>query len=243
MDVFGIAARLLASAPVVPDTTPLRPRADRRWELYTEALWARLEALAEEGSLYVAWSGTPGTGVTATLATGTAFTNTAGLLTVANTDGVGGKNVIPLALKLIVTAAGTASTSVHLAHAIDDGNRGSAGTLLTNQNVNMGLPNDTIAQVRFGVPTIAAPGANVRYLDRAVLRNQIPIVNDIYVITYAATDQPSGGANLAQASATVISLPAPPIVVAPQKCYVLNEWSPARSAAQAYEAFLLYALR
>jgi hypothetical protein len=229
----------------VVDGNAIRPRADRRGELYTEALWARLEALAEEGSLFVAATVVPGTGVTATLATGTAFTAVAGLLTIANTDVVGGKNVIPLALKLIVTAAGTASTSVHVAHAIDDGNRGSNGTpgLLINQNVNMGMPNDTIAQVRFGVPTIAAAGPNVRYLDRAVLRNQIPIVNDIYVITYAASDQPSGGANLAQANASVISLPAPPIVIAPQKCYVLNEWSVARSAAQAYEAFLLYALR
>lgn len=244
MDVFGVVSRWLANAPIVPDGNATRPRTDRRGELYTEALWARLEALAEEGSLFAAMT-VPGTGVTATAATGTVFSATQGLLTIANTDTPGAKNVIPLLLRLIITTAGTASTDLHIAHALDDGNRGSGGTpgLMTGVNVNGGFPNDAIAQVRFGVPTVAAAGANVRYLDTALLRGAIPIVKDVYEIVFGATDQPSGGVNLAQGNAAVISVLAPPIIIPPGKCYVLHEWSTARSAAQAAEARLLYAVR
>src|SRR5437660_958205 len=51
-------------------------RQDRRNELFVENLWNSLHALAEEGSLFVAQTPTPGTGIVLTSATGQTFADT-----------------------------------------------------------------------------------------------------------------------------------------------------------------------
>jgi hypothetical protein len=228
------------------------PRMDRRNELIVSNLWNSLHQLAEEGSLFCATTATPGTGITLTSATGTTFSATQGVFGVNNVDttpSVNGKgrNHIPLALKMVITAAGTAGTDDHYAVVLDKGARNSGGTAtLTGKCTNPNFePNDGLSQIVAGVPTIAAATQEARTVGRAEGRKAAApayIVGDVVTILFGAVEQVQAQA-ITPTTATGLVLPVPAVVVPPGWSWSLLEWMTARSAAQSAEIEYLYALR
>ena len=115
----GAIQRSVRSITPSPDGSFGPMRLDRRNEIFVQNLWASLHALAEEGSLFVAQTPTPGTGIVLTSATGVAFADTQAIFGVNNVDP--SLEVIPLWLKLVITAAGTLGTDDHFAGRLDSG--------------------------------------------------------------------------------------------------------------------------
>lgn len=114
-------------------------------------------ALADEGSYFVANNG--GTGV-ATAATPTAFSDTAPMLTLYNSDQPGNQNskrVYFDFIKLLETAAGTAGVSFRVRVKIGNGNPySSGGTELVPTNPNMDMPERSSVLKAFILPTAVA---------------------------------------------------------------------------------------
>lgn len=256
--VFGRSART-----VVPsvDGTQGPPRMDRRNELVVKSIWNTIHQLADEGSLFVATTATPGTGVTLTSATGTTYSDTQAIFGVQNQDttqslnGVG-KDHIPLWLKLVITAAGTAGTDDHYALRLDKALRlsggsasygvGSATVNLNVANVNPSYPaGDEVSQIFVGAPTVAAATQAVRTVGRAEGRKAAApayIVGDVITFLFGAVEQVQAQA-ITPTSAIGLVLPMPAVIVPPGWSMVLNEWMTARTAAQSAEIEYGYALR
>ena len=236
----AIVAEALANSPMNVDQSEVSLRTARRGELVMVSLFGNgNQQVALEGSYFIAATATPGSGITASAATGVAFSDTQGILTIFNNDAPGGKRIILDFINIIITTAPGASTSVAVAHKVDSGNRGSAGTVLGATGTNpkasaMDVGAASVAEVRFGVPTVAASSSAARNVGRNILRTILPVIGDQYIIKFAASDW-SGGGGAGTAGAQVLTLPAPPIVIGPQQCYVLQEWSPARNSAYSAE--------
>src|SRR6185369_11739636 len=217
----GRAARRLT--PLV-DGNEGQPRLGRFGEQYVENLWNSLHALTQEGSLFVAQTATPGTGITLTSATGTNYSATQGIFAVNNLDttpslGGQGKDIIPLWLKLLITGAGTAGTDDHFASVLDIGARASGGTAtLTGKNVNPSFPaNDEIAQIIAGVPTLAAATNQIRNMGRAEGRKAAApayIVGDAVTFLFGAVEQVQAQA-ITPTTAIGLVLPMPPVIIPP----------------------------
>jgi hypothetical protein len=227
-------------------------RLDRRNEVFTCNLWNSLHALAVEGSLMVAQTATPGTGITLTSATGTSFGATQGIFAVNNLDtlpsvGSSGRDVIPLWLKLVITAAGTAGTDDHFAGVLDFGRRASAGTAtLVGRPANPSYPNtDSVAEIIAGVPTLATATSAARYLGRIEGRKAAApayIVGDTVTLLFGAVEAVQAQA-ITPTSAIGLVLHLPAVVIPPGWSFALLEWMTARSAAQSAEIEFGYVVR
>lgn len=248
----GILSRSRLNIAPTPDGRYGPVRLDRTNEMIVENLWNSLHQLAIEGSLYVATTPTPGTGITLTSATGTTYSATQGIFAVNNLDslpslGNVGKDIIPLWLKLIITAAGTAGTDDHFASVLDQGVRASGGTAtLTGKNVNPNFAaNDVIAQIIAGVPTLAAATGNVRILGRAEGRKAAApayIVGDVVTFLFGAVEGVQAQA-ITPTTAIGLVLHLPAVIIPPGWSWALLEWMTARSAAQSAEIEFGYVLR
>jgi hypothetical protein len=251
--LYGHTGHTLLTADANPENQEVPLRLSRRGEAFVENLWNGMQTTSQEGSYFIAATATPGTGLTASPATGTTFVDTQAILAIDNLDippylGGQAKRVILDFIAILITAAGTATTSVHVAHRIDGQNRGSAGTQLGATGVNPRASNSdvgssSIARVLFGNPTVVAASPNVRNMGRNVLRGQIPVVNDLYVIKFGSAEMAAGGVSIGAATASAITVFAAPIIIGPGHSYVLNEWAPARTAAYSAECVVGYVER
>jgi hypothetical protein len=170
--LYGHTGHTLLTADANPENQEVPLRLSRRGEAFVENLWNGMQTTSQEGSYFIAATATPGTGLTASPATGTTFVDTQAILAIDNLDippylGGQAKRVILDFIAILITAAGTATTSVHVAHRIDGQNRGSAGTQLGATGVNPRASNSdvgssSIARVLFGNPTVVAASPNVR---------------------------------------------------------------------------------
>lgn len=243
----GIIARSRQAIQPAADGLYGPVRLDRFCEAVVENLWNSHHQLTIEGSIFVATTATPGTGITLTSATGTAYSATQGIFAVNNLDASGGKDIIPLWLKLIITAAGTAGTDDHFASVLDQGVRASGGTAtLTGKNVNPNYPsNDSIASIIAGVPTLAAATAQARILGRAEGRKAAApayIAGDVVTFLFGGVEQVQAQA-ITPTTDIGLVLPLPPVVIPPGWSWALLEWMTARSAAQSAEVEFGYVLR
>jgi hypothetical protein len=219
------------------------PRTSRRGEQFVKVIYQTLHTLSNEGSLFVAQTATPGTGVAVTPATGTSFVDTNALLGINNIDTTiaGNRTVIPLSLQIIVSTIGLAATSQNIAGRLDLGAGMSGGTQLTGKACNPNFANDGVAQI-FANPTVAAATGSVRRIGRQPTRSQILVAGDVITILWGAVEEVQAQAISATAvSNIVVHLPATEIP--PGWCYALNEWSAARTAAQTSELIFQYAVR
>jgi hypothetical protein len=239
VEVFAGTNEAILSSTKRPDGVNQNFRLASRGEPVVLNLFNGQHGLAMEGSYFVAQTATPGTGITLSVATGVTFSDTQALVAINNTElssgstgGAGqGKSIFLDFISFVVTTVATAQTSHHVAHRVDSGNRASAGTILTPHPSHMGFGGSSVAQVYTGNPTIAAASAFVRNVGRNVCRSQIYVVQDQVIIKFGSDSMAAGGVGVGSTTATVITLYAPPVVIAPGQCYILNEWAIARSAA------------
>jgi hypothetical protein len=250
--VQGILGRNLRRLNPLQDDQPAAPRLARYAEQYVASLWNSLHALADEGSLFVAQTATPGTGITLSSATGTTYAATQGIFGVNNLDTTpslngAGLDIIPLWLKLIITAAGTAGTDDHFAGVLDKGARVSGGSAqLTGKNVNPSFsPNDDIAAIFAGAPTIAAATNEARIIGRAEGRKAAApgyVAGDVITFLFGTVEQVQAQA-ITPTTAIGLVLPMPAVIIPPGWSWALLEWMTARSAAQSAEIEFGYVRR
>lgn len=247
MDVIqhGLVGKNAGALALGTHGSEKKVRLDLRGELFTEPVMHDYKVSAVEGTYYIARTPTPGTGITLTSATGNSYSATNGIFGVNNTDAVGGRDIILDYFKVILTAAGTASTSAYWVGALDSGARVSAGTTLTRVNAN-GLYGDSgIADIHAGVITIATATNQVRYLSSVVVRKAAApafIVDDVIAVKFGGAGMASDHPITATTAISVV-LPMAPVVIPPQWSFVLLEWAPARTAAQSAEVEVGYIVR
>jgi hypothetical protein len=239
-------ARFIASlAPAAEGSQTTLARSDNRGELIVENLYNGMQAAAMEGSYFLASTATPGTGITASVATGTTFSDTQALLLLNNTDSPGGKSLILDFIAIICTTAPTNTTAHHVAHRLDAIMRGTAGTQLgavgTTPKSSNGLVGTTpVGQIyALGGSGISVAGsAAIRNVGRNLLRAAAAPswqAGDIVVVKFGSAEMAAGGVGLGATTPSAITVFAPPIVVGPGQSYAMNEWAVARSAALSAE--------
>lgn len=151
----GWVSRILPQAEQDNDGAVVR--LGRYGDVYTIGGVRKQHALADEGSYFVANNG--GTGV-ATAATPTAFSDTAPMLSLYNSDSPGNQSAKRVHLdfvKLMETAAGTAGVTFRVRVVIGTGNPySSGGTDLAPVCPNMDMPNRASVVVAKLLPTAVA---------------------------------------------------------------------------------------
>lgn len=249
----GQFGRQRSNVPFSSDGSIGGIRIDKYNEPIIESLWNTYHMLGIEGSLFIAQTATPGTGITLTSATGTTYSDTNAIIGINNlSTGTSlsgpGLDVIPLWLKLVITAAGTAGTDSHVASRLDPGTaaRSSGGTQLTGYAASGSYgASDSTAAIFAGAITVAASSTKVRNLGRAELRKAAApcyIVGDVIMFLFGVIESVSPQA-ITPTTATMVTCPMPPVIIGPGQSWVLNEWMTARSAAQSAEIELGYVVR
>lgn len=223
-------------------TTDVKMRVDRKGELWTAQYHSALLGAAVEGSYMIARTPTPGTGITLTSATGTSYSATNAILGIYNSDtngslGAVGQDIIMDFIWVHITAAGTASTSAHWVAVLDDNDRTTGGTLLTNNSVNGNFSANSIISARAGAVTTAAATSSIRILGQQVVKVATApafVVDDTIIAKFGAIDSGYGGIYTGTTAATW-TLHFPPVVIPPGWNLSILEWAPARTAAQSAE--------
>jgi hypothetical protein len=199
-------------------------RLGRRGEVFISPLFSKPVASAKEGSAFVALNGTLETGIATGGATQTAFVATTPSLWMFNGDVPSGKDVILDRLKLIVTVAGVALTALRYAVIVDNINRYTSGGTAITPRVAVG-GNTSVVSGFFGAITASAAGGASKVVGHGVLRSQIPIINDEYMLDFGGSDSSAGAA---QATTSVsISHAVAPVILAPGECMLVYLWGAA----------------
>jgi hypothetical protein len=214
------------------------------------------QGLAAEGSLLIATSPTPGTGIAITTSVvddAATASSTHGqfapALLILNqnqaTSSPIGKSIYPLYIKLVTTAIPTSATawkgSFRLAN--NSANYVSGGTQLVPQNLNTAFGNGTGAAVYFGAIVPAqVPGASGRLVGSDALSNVIPVIGETYYFTFGDVSLPTNTL-VESTTARVVTLPHAAIAIAPGWSLQLDLWGASNAAAAAYEVELCYVER
>ena len=227
------------------DNDPGTSRMGRYQELYVIPSVRKQHVLADEGSYFV--TNNAQTGI-ATPAVAT-FGATTPLAVIANTDSPANSNNKRIHLdyvNLVTTAAGSwASGGVNLQLMIylDSGDRYSSGGTDISAAIaspNMDLPARTsVAKVRFGNITASAATGSVRaicglrILRPAVSATVADVVGETKLLNFGGVEAMLNG-SITVASANMISVPLPPIVIGPNQSaliyYVMNGTTPAAAS-------------
>ena len=240
VSVNGVVERDIRRTGVLAEQQPAAPRLNHLGEQYAVTPFAGLQAAAAEGS-YTSFvqTGTRGTGVNLTVATGTSYATTQAMLLVANTNPAGGPDVVLDYFKILIDTAITGGTFWHVYHAMDFGNRyASGGALMPALAINgaSGGPPGVLAYS--GVVTAAAATNQVRDVGHNIILNGIGVANMELVIKFGSLDPGQATFTTPTTAVAQTVLYAPPIVIPPGWCYVMNEFQTARSATGVGEFFL-----
>lgn len=220
------------------------PAAGARYNSYTEAVTVSPTNkdffCAVEGSLFVAVTPTPGTGIIGHAAP-TTFDETKPYLMLYN--GHPTKTLYPQFLHLHETVASTGATRVQFTITTDVGNRrASGGTALTVASTNTGVTNDATTVAYIGAVVATAATSARRIIANVVFRGTIDIVEDDYQIVWGA---PDGVGNSSSRVATVaeVSRVVPAMGVGPGSAIYITQWSASQSVGPTHECYISYLLR
>lgn len=162
--VYGKTGR--AQPSMSADGVSQQARVTARGEFLVVTMTQGTYPLADEGAYFTAVNPTPGTGIIHALTT--AWSATAALFCLRNTDSEGAKRIYLDYVKLLcIGTAPTATTSIRLAVTLDNTNRySSGGTSITPKNVNMDSSQATVANLNFGAVVLTAASGSVRDIAR-----------------------------------------------------------------------------
>jgi len=166
-NIFGITRRALPTK--IADSIAQQARVSSYGDQYIVPLTSGTYGLADEGSYFKATNPTVSTGIIHALTT--AWSATAALFVLRNTDAEGAKRLYLDYVRLhCVGTAPAATTSVQLAVTVDNTNRfSSGGSAITPVNVNMDSVTATIAALNFGAVVATAASGSVRLVSRVAL--------------------------------------------------------------------------
>jgi len=229
----GVVNRALPSG--YAENAEAAPRFGRYGEQYVHPVGkGGAYQAADEGCYFIAHNPTSGTGL-ATQAAPTARTATKPFIMLMNQDTVGGKRVYLDYLKLTVTAAGTAGASLHIDLGVDNGiGRYSSAASMTAAPTNVNMDSNVHSVcLAYGGPIVAtAETASYRGLGTWVPKISIPVVGDVYMMTFGRQEVGvgSGVATIAQNCCGFH-----PVIIGPQQTFLVYLWLPSQSAASSYE--------
>jgi hypothetical protein len=226
------------------DGTQLQVRVSGYGDTMSQVLGDGMHALCEEGSYFKAINATPGTGIIHALTT--AFSATAGIFCINNSDAEGGKRIILDYFRLTTGAtaiAMTAATSIECAVTTDTTNRfSSGGTTITAVNTNSDSSRASVATVNFGAVTLTAASGSARTVARAALpRRAAPalVTGDQIHFDFDSAGAPSISVAGAAAPATAASqfyCPLGPVVIGGGDSVNFHLWYPSgATTAPTYE--------
>jgi hypothetical protein len=233
---LGLVSRALPQPTV--DGQEGEQRFGRYRSSYVESLVPKSHLLADEGTYFVA--NNSGTGV-ATAAAPTAFSDTAPLYTINNSDTASNsfnKRIYLDWIRLTQTAAGTAGVDLRLRGVLDY-TVPSAGTLLTPFNVNTDVPKSN----SIAIPRILPVGITQTGQSRVVIGTQVVIptqtaplaaLSEVF-INFGGVDQVSPTYNSAAGTnITKFWYAWPPIVLGPASVFMLEFLITSQSAASSW---------
>ena len=200
----------------------------------TPLIGARDTGAADAGDIYSVIN-VPGTPVAGHPAA-TTFDQTKAYVYLYN---AGAKNVYPVRLRLQLTNAGTAATTVRFEIVLDKGadRFSSGGSTFAPINVNMASGSISgVAQVRVGAVVLATNTASSRTIGDAFFRNVIGVVSDTYQIAFGedvTTPQSAVASNGTSVYNGTIVLP--PCVVPPSGILAIHQWSTSQSGAYQFD--------
>lgn len=187
--------------------------------------------------LYRALTATFGTGIGMGTATRATFSDTEATAFIQNNAGAGGRYVIPLYLRFIITAAGTAGTNCNFGLRVNQAPRTVGGTLLVPNPVKSDSALTPDAVVNVGQVTLSASPGSVRQLGRAIAlqRAAAPafVVGDEILLTFGSAE--SVPPQVLAATAARYVVPFGPIALAPQANLAIHYWSTAQTATPSAE--------
>lgn len=191
--------------------------------------------IADEGSYWKATNPTPGTAIAH--ATTAAFSATAALFCLRNTDAEGAKRLYLDYVKLITVGTPTTATSAQMAMTIDNTNRfSSGGSAITPVNVNMDSALGTIAALNFGAVVLTAASGSVRLVARHTFKTQATpclAVGDVIIADFGTFQ----GQHSVQNGATAQALPGSfgPVILGGGDSLNFHLYYPAVTAAPTFE--------
>jgi len=235
--IQGFVARLLPQA-FIDDRDDAKPvRLKRYGEVNVSEFDPNLHGYCEEGAFLVATNPTIGTGLTWGFAAAWQTpSDTAPLVVITNDDiATTGKSLQLAWIKLITTAATTATTSVQFAGVLDLYPRAiTTDNMLaltpSNPNSAISLPIPVTIKVQNSATAsvIAAKSSAARKVCRGVLGG-FPVAGDEMIILFGRGNQAGHpGLIAAEAAAPRKSVSnCPPVIIAPGQNFTLNVWFPA----------------
>lgn len=199
---------------------------------------SKLNALADEGTYFLATNPTMGTGI-AGIAASTSFDATEHLLHIRNTST--SKRLYLDFIELNVTAAGANGTTTGFTMTADRGTTRytSGGSTITPVNPNLASSETPECTFRFGALVTTAASADVRPLGNLLVRNVIKVVGDVYRFQFGDTGGggmwQAAGASLNGTTTIAVSIPCPPVVLGENDQFLLSDWGASQSGASSYE--------
>lgn len=200
-------------------------------------IWNRDQGILDEGTAFVATNPTPGTGI-ALVTSITAETQTSPTMLIMNqwtpTD-PNAKNIYPIGLRMICTAAPTSATFWQGSLRMDISNPlkyTSGGSLITPQPLGT-ASNVSKALIYFGALVALAQTNGGRLLANFMISPTIPVVKDVHNIEFGyGTEMPLVNATSVN---TVRTVSVPPIAIPPGGWLALNTWGGSSAAAPSFE--------
>ena len=230
--IYGKTAR--AQPTKSADAVQLQPRLTAYGDLVTVPIGIGVNSIADEGSYFNATNATIGTGIIHALTT--AWSGTAALFCLRNTDAEGAKRINLDYIRLVTgaTAIGmTAATSIEFAITIDNTNRySSGGTSITPVNANMDSSQATIAALNFGAVVLSAASGSVRTTTRGALpRRAAPamVTGDQFMFDFGGSAPPAVDTIGAAAPATAAAsfyIPSGPVIIGGGDSLNFHLWYP-----------------
>lgn len=193
-------------------------------------------AYSDEGSYFVTYNVTDGTGIAGHAAPVQADLSTKPLLHIYNG---GTKRIYPDFVRIRMTAIGAGATTTDFTLWADSAGhtvKTSGGTVATVVNTNPASSTASGAVLSFGA-VVATAGTGERRLDHQRVRSVVPVVEDQYIFTFGnQTYGPAtGGITMAGTAVIAAYVAMPPVVIPPGGNFKLVEWGASQSGAHSFE--------
>lgn len=206
-------------------------------EAFTLPLGAsKMLGYADEGSYFVTYNVTDGTGIAGHAAPVQADLSTKPLLHIFN--GSATKSIAIDFIRLRITAVGAGATTTDFTAWIDNNGstvKTSGGTVATSVNCRSDQPNTTGAIVSFGA-VVATAAATEKRIDHQRVRSVVPVVEDQYTFSFGHTGYSMPAAQALTGTAVVSAyVHMPPCVILPGGNFKLVEWGASQSGAHSFE--------
>ncbi len=232
----GWVSRMLPQSET--DNDPGIVRLGRYGDVWTIGAVRKQHGLADEGSYFVGTNS--GTGV-ATVAAPTAFSDTAPLFTITNTDTAGNQNSKRVHLdwiRITQTAVGTAGVDLRL-QGILDYTAPSGGTSLTPTSVNSDVPQRASVATPRILPTGIAQTGNSRVVIgtlQVIPTKTAPMtVLDEVFLNFGGVETAYPNYNAAaNANVHKLAWPVPAVVIGPGQVFMLRFLITSQSAASSW---------